>query len=333
MSCGGRIKRSGKCGGIEVKILVTGGAGFIGSAVVRALFSRGDTVAVIVRENTDLWRFRDLISGFREPVKLYPADLRDVDSITAAVNDFKPDVVIHFATYYKINHQPQDIAPIYDTNVKGMINLLEACVSANVKKFVNTSTFFVYSRNNTNLSKETDDAAPVSLYALSKLQAEQVCTFYAREYGLHCITFRLFPPYGYADGEQKLIPHVIRSFLENKELKLTTGMQKWDYIFIDDIVRAYIAAVDTPLPPEHTILNLGCGNPVTIKVVINKIHSIVGSGVAPFWGAVPHRMNEVWFSGADIDKIRSVLHWKPMVSLDEGLNKTVEYYKNYLWRS
>ena len=310
------------------KVLITGAAGFIGSHLTQRLIREGFEVGIIKRKNSDVWRIKDLL----DKIVAYDVDLRDTQEVSKAFSHFRPDVIFHLATYYAVEHAPQEIPLMIDTNVLGAVNLLEASKESMVKLFVNTSSCFVYKESKNKL-RENDDLSPLNLYALTKIQAEQTCSFYAEKYGLKTITFRLFPPYGPADHERRLIPYVIKSLLDGERLKLTTGMQRWDFVYVDDIVDAYFKLLSiSELSQKHEIFNIGTGNAVSVREVISRIKDIIGSKVEPEWGAIPHRKNEVWFTCADISKTETFLSWQPKIQiLREGLELTVKWYKNF-WK-
>lgn len=309
------------------KILITGATGFIGSHLTRKLIEEGFEVGIIKRENSDVWRIRDLMNK----LSIYDVDLRDLHEVSEAISNFKPNVVFHLATYYAVEHKPQEVSLMVDTNVLGSINLLEASKIFDVKLFVNTSSCFVYRESNNKL-KENADLSPLNLYALTKLQTEQACSFYTKKYGLRTVTFRLFPPYGPADHERRLIPYAIKTFLEEKNLRLTTGKQRWDFVYIDDIIEAYLKLLNMlNIPIKHEIFNIGTGNAVSIREVISRLKEIIGSRIEPEWGLIPHRSNEVWYICSDINKTKNILKWEPKTQiLPEGLEFTVKWYKN-LW--
>lgn len=309
------------------KVLITGATGFIGAHLTRRLTREGFEVGIIKRENSNTWRIKDLL----EKIATYDVDLRDTHEVSKVVSHFKPEVIFHLATYYAVEHQPQEIPLLIDTNVLGTVNLLEAAKESMVKLFVNTSSCFVYKESEERL-RENAGLSPLNLYASTKIQAEQTCSFYAEKYGLKVITFRLFPPYGPAGHERRLIPYVIRSLLDEERLNLTTGKQRWDFVYVDDIVDAYFKLLSvSELPQKHEIFNIGTENAVSVREVVSRIKEIVGSELEPEWGAIPHRKNEVWFICADISKTENFLSWHPKIQiLEEGLELTVEWYKNFL---
>ena len=307
------------------KILVTGANGFIGRHLVRRLKAEGYSIGALVRPASDSQK-TDRI----EAVSYFHGDIRNYDEIKMAFSTFEPDTIIHLATYYAVMHRADEIGVMIDTNVKGTTNLLEAAKeSGAVQLFINTSSTQVYEQKKQRL-KEDDEIKPQSLYAVTKLYAEDACSYYADAFHLPCVTLRLFPPYGPGDHERRLIPYVIGSLLKNIPPNLTTGKQEWDFVYIDDIVNAYLAVLKSyPFKDEHTIINIGTGEAVSIRSFVEKIRENIESDIELLWGSVAHRSNEVWYNSADIKKAQTVLHWSPETGMDDGIKKTVAWFKDY----
>jgi nucleoside-diphosphate-sugar epimerase len=307
------------------RVLVTGAHGFIGSHLTWALLEQGYEVGILKRETSDISRIRDLVGRISQ----HPADLRDPASVLKVVEESRPDAVVHLATYYAVEHRPEELGVMMDTNVKGTIALLEASRDRGISLFLNMSTCAVYRERNSPL-EETDPVSPQNLYALTKLQAEDACRFYNDRLGVPAATLRLFPPYGPADNDRRLIPYVIRSLLAGQDVQLTTGTQRWDFVYVDDVVAALLAALGRP---EKTVsagtLNVGTGNPVSVQDLVTRVHEMLGSEGNLLWGAIPHRTNEVWYNSGSPEKIRSVLGWTPETSLDEGLRRTIEWLEDH----
>jgi nucleoside-diphosphate-sugar epimerase len=305
------------------RVLVTGASGFIGSHLTKKLVETGLEIGITKREDSDLHRISDLLSRLHT----YEVNLQDSNDVLKVVHDFLPDAIFHLATHYVVDHGPNDIKPMIETNILGAVNLLEAAKHSEVKLFVNTSSCFVYKESKDEL-KEDSDLSPLNLYALTKMGAEQACTLYANKYDLRAVTFRLFPPYGPADNERRLIPYVVSSFLKGARPRLTTGMQQWDFTYVGDIVDAYLRTLgDWQLPERHEIFNIGSGEAVSVREVVTMIGESIDRKIEPEWGAIPHRRNEVWHICADINKADKLLHWKPRVALREGLNRTIESFR------
>lgn len=307
------------------KILVTGATGFIGSHLTHELVKEGYKVGIIKRKSSGTRRISDIL----DRIRVYDAILENTSDVAEAISDFKPDAILHLATYYSVDHKPHEIEPMIKTNILGTVNLLESAKESKVKLFINTSSCFVYKESKNKL-KEDSELNALNLYALTKIQSEQACEFYAKKYGIKTITLRLFPPYGPGDHERRLIPYIIKTQYDNEAMKLTTGKQKWDFVYVGDIIDAYIKALKIQdIPKEHQIFNIGTGNPVSVYEVVLKIKELSGSAKEPEWGAIPHRQNEIWFMSADIGKAKKILKWEPRINIiEEGLNLTLEWYKS-----
>jgi nucleoside-diphosphate-sugar epimerase len=307
------------------RVLVTGAHGFIGSHLTRALLDEGYGVGILHRESSDLSRVRDL----GERISHHTADLRDPSPVQAAVAEARPDAVLHLATYYAVEHRPDEVGVMMDTNVKGTIALLDASREKGVALFLNASTCAVYREKEGPLA-ETDPVSPQNLYALTKLQAEEACRFYADRMGVPAATLRLFPPYGPGDNDRRLLPYAIRSLLSGQDVQLTTGTQKWDFVYVADIVAAFLAALRQPEKAARAgVMNVATGDPRSVRDVVTRVREMTGSKGNLLWGAVPHRKNEVWYNSGWTGKIRSVLGWEPRFSLDEGLAETIAWFRDH----
>lgn len=307
------------------KIFLTGATGFIGRHLVHCLAKEGYSIGILVRSSPASQKFPGIDS-----VAYFPGDIRNYGDLTSAFSTFEPDAVIHLVTYYAVMHRADEIGVMIDTNVKGTVNLLEAAKeSGTVKLFINASTCAVYEEKKKLLTEE-DTIKPQNLYAMTKLQAEEACSYYADTFRLPCVTLRLFPPYGPGDHERRLIPYVIGSILKDIPPNLTTGRQEWDFVYIDDIISAFHAVLKSyPFKDAHSIFNIGTGKAVSIRSVVEKIRDGLGSSIDLPWGSVPHRVNEVWYNSADIHKAKTVLQWEPKTGIDDGITRTITWFREY----
>jgi nucleoside-diphosphate-sugar epimerase len=305
------------------RVFITGATGFIGARLARALLLDSCEVGILLRKGSDTSRLADILGSVRQ----FFGDVRDGEEMSCIFGDFKPDIVLHLVTYYAVEHVPADIGVMMDTNVKGTINLLDAARIHRVKLFVNTSTCAVYEQKDHTLA-ESDPISPQNLYAVTKLQAEEACRFYAENYDVKGITLRLFPPYGPGDHDRRLIPYVIQSFFDKKSPSLTTGLQKWDFVYVDDVVDAYRAVIRSyPFSAPYDVVNIGTGKPVSVKDLVLNIMRMTGSDLPLLWGAVPHRKNEVWFNSANTSKAKDLLGWSAKTDIESGLSETVGYWE------
>jgi nucleoside-diphosphate-sugar epimerase len=307
------------------RILLTGAHGFLGSHLTEALLEHGYDVSILKREGSDLRRIRHLVDRIT-PVN---ADLRDPAQVHQAVRTTSPDAILHLAAYYAVEHTPEQVGVMVDTNVKGTVALLEAARLENTPLLVNTSTCTVYGEQDTPRS-ETDPVRPQNLYDLTKVQAEEACRFYRDRLAVPVVTLRIFPPYGPGDNERRLLPSVIRHLERGESPALTSGTQKWDFVHARDIAAAYLSVLSAPdRALQGELFNVATGDAKTVREVVEQVRILTGSSGAIRWGAVPHRRNEIWLNSGNAGKIRTMLGWEARIPLPEGLAETVAWFRTH----
>ena len=306
--------------------LVTGATGFIGANLTRRLVALGEQVHVILRNQSDTWRIADLPSGV---VRFHHGDLSDGPRLVEIIQEIKPRVVFHCAAY-GVASADTDVSQIFDTNVLGTIKLMDALSTVEFDVFVNTGSFFEYG-NQSLPATEDADPKPLSAYGAAKLASTLYCQMKARSEDYPVVTLRLFYPYGPFEGPSRLIPAVIRSCLERRELALTSGTQYRDFIFVGDVVDAYLKAAET-LGLGGQVFNIGSGTGRRLREVIEHLISVLGSHTAPHWGSLPARKFDVVRCDADVTHARQVLGWSPKVSLSDGLSETAAWHESILNR-
>jgi len=307
-----------------MRVLVVGSNGFIGSNLVRRLRDDGKDAIALVRPGGNLSRLRT--QGIQDYLE---CDIKDLPSINKVLREEHPDIVVHLATRYVVQHRPEEVAEITMTNVVGTINILEAIRAEGNIGLINTSSCFVYSPKNSPLL-ESDPLDPFNLYALTKLQAEEACRFYSSHYGLGIVNLRLFPPYGPGDNARKMIPSFIRSLLAGAAPMMTKGEQRWDYIFIDDVINAYVKVLDSfeELSKRgFESYNIGTGDTTSVRSIGEMILELMGSKIEPLWGALPERSRELTYLCSNIDKVKKAIGWAPRTTLREGLISTIDDLK------
>lgn len=305
------------------RVFVTGAAGFIGARLTSRLLDEGYDVAILIRESTDLSRLTPVL----DRIHRFSGDIRDGVEISRIIGEYKPDAIVHLVTTYAVEHAPKDIGTMFDTNVKGTVNLLDAARVHGVKFFLNTSTCAVYEQREARLN-ETDPTSPQNLYAVTKIQAEEACRFYALNYNVPALSVRLFSPFGPGDHERRLIPYVISSLLAGQSPNLTTGLQKWDFVYVDDIAEAFLAVLaHYPYTQPYEVVNIGTGDPVSVRDMVLTTMRLTGKEIPLSWGAVPHRKNEVWFNSANTSKAKDLLGWSAKIDTETGLRETIGYWK------
>jgi nucleoside-diphosphate-sugar epimerase len=286
-------------------VLLTGGTGFLGSHICEQLVRGGDKVIILKRKYSDTWRIKHLLNR----LVLYNSDEADFSSIFREQNI---NAVIHTSTNYGRNgEQPHEI---FQSNVIFPLTLLEAAVNFNTDTFINTDTVLYEYLN---------------FYSLSKKHFSDLLKIYAKN--IKVFNLRLEHVYGDKDGRDKFISMVIDSFLSNKErIQLTVGDQKRDFIYVDDVVSAYVEILDRAQNFEKSYIeySIGSGISISIREIVELIRKLTFNSVTKTeFGAIKYRDNEIMQSVADISKAREEIQWFPQYDLETGLKMTIQWYK------
>ena len=301
-----------------MKILVTGGAGFIGSHVVRLLLESGYQVVVL----------DNLSHGFRQNVdkraKLIVGDIRDSRKTKEALKGI--DAVIHMAGLIVVPESVADPVKYYDNNVLGAVNLLECMRDVGCRKIIFSSSACVYGTPDKLPIKEDAAVHPDNPYGATKAAIEVYLQTYHQIFNFDTIILRYFNPYGPGKMGKPIthaIPNFIKATLAKKPIPLYwRGEQIRDFIYIDDLARAHI---DVLKLTGFNIFNIGTEKGIKVKDIVEEIFKIVGFRV-PI-ADLGKRPGDVPANYASSAKLKKAVGWKAKVSLPEGLKRTIEYYK------
>jgi len=311
-------------------VLVTGAAGFIGSAVCSLLLDRGHAVvgADSVNDAYDPrlkeWRLARLCGHDR--FRFVRADIADADSVRTIFDQGPFEAVINLAARAGVRQSVEQPAEYLHTNVDGVLRLLEACRERGVRKFVQASTSSVYGDSPMPFREDAPAARPLSPYAASKRAAEMLAYSYHRLHGLDVSLLRYFTVFGPAGRPDMSAFRFIRWISEGEPVTLFgDGEQKRDFTFVGDIAEGTVAAMR---PLGYEIINLGSDRPVTVNSVIGIIEELTGrSAVVRRQPADPADAPATW---AAIARANELLGWTPRTSLQGGLRQTVEWYRENL---
>ncbi len=303
------------------RILVTGATGFIGSHLVQRLVLEKAEVYALCRKDSNTWRIKDCLSR----LEVVEGDITDKEGLISIVRQVRPQKCFHLAAY-GVNQPKPDLHQAIQTNVTGTVNLIQALPGVELECLVNFGTSYEYGSINGAIS-ENSAVNPNNSYSTSKSAAWLFCNLFYKSAGVPIVTVRLFPVYGPFEEFGKLIPTTIVKALQNEELLLTSGEQERDYVFIDDVIDGCLRAATIRETVGQTI-NLGTGKAYSIKVIVTKCLALMGDPIKPVFGALPSRPNEVLSLYADTRKAGEILGWSSKVDLEEGLKKTIEWYRN-----
>ncbi len=304
-----------------MKILVTGGAGFIASHIVDAYIKQGEDVAVI----------DNLSSGRRENInpeaRFFEADIGSPD-LEKIFQEVKPDLVNHHAAQVDVRRSVADPAFDARTNIIGTINILQNCIKYDSKKMIFASTGgAIYGEQDIFPADESHPLRPISPYGVAKLAVENYLFYYRSNYGLDYVVLRYGNVYGPRQdpyGEAGVVAIFIQKLLHNEQPVINgDGRQTRDFVYVGDVVKANRMAIMTG---EGGIFNIGTALETDVNTIYKMLVKITGSKANEVHG--PQKTGEQMRSVIDHKKASQVLNWQPDMSLEDGLINTVEYFKN-----
>jgi len=302
------------------RILVTGGAGFIGSNVADRFIEDGHKVVIIDNLSTGVE------ANLHKKAKFYKVDVRSA-VIDKIFEKEKPDVLCHHAAQIDVRKSTDD--PIFDAevNIIGTLNLFNACVKHKVKKIIFASTGgAIYGEQDYFPADENHPANPLSPYGVAKLTIEKYLHFYKEVYGISFVALRYANVYGPRQnpfGEAGVVAIFTERLLENKKAIINgDGKQTRDFVFVEDVVESNVLALKYP---QSDIFNIGTGIETDINRIFRVLKKETGSKRKELHR--PAKLGEQQRSVLGCLKAKRLLKWRPRYSLEEGIAKTVEYYK------
>ena len=301
------------------RYLVTGATGFVGACLVRELISQKKSVAILVRNKKLNWRIADIA----KKIKVYEVDLLD-KKLENILQEIKPTYIFHLAAYGAVPGK-SDINELITTNLQGTIKLIEAAKKTPFKLFINTGSSSEYGVK-TKKMKETDLAVPINDYGITKLSATLFAQKEAIRNNLPIITFRLFTPYGPYDFKDRFIPYILLHTLQKKSMELSHAKNVRDFIFINDVISAYLLATTKIFNPGE-IFNIGSGKQHQVQEVIDTLFRLTGTKVPLSWNKVKRDVQiepKKW--EASISKAKTTFGWQPEYNLRDGLAETIKWY-------
>jgi UDP-glucose 4-epimerase len=305
-----------------VKTLVTGGGGFIGSNLVRALLARGDEVRVLDNFATGS---RANLAGLESDVDLVEGDLRSYERVHAAVRGV--EVVFHQGALPSVPRSVQDPLTTTAVNVEGTLNVLLAARDEGVRRIVNASSSSVYGNTGELPRVESQAPDPISPYAVAKLAAERFCTSFSRVYGMEIVSLRYFNVFGPRQDPTSqyaaVVPRFIRAVASGEPVTIHgDGEQSRDFTYVDNVVSANLLAGDAPAVSGE-ILNVATGRSITVNALADAVGALVGRPVEKLHEAT--READVRASWADLGEARRVLGYEPLVGFEDGLARTADH--------
>lgn len=304
--------------------LVTGGAGFIGSHIVKRLVKLGCQVRVL--DNLSSGKL-DNLRGCLEQIEFVEADIRD-GSLERAFKDIR--VVLHQAAVASVERSIRDPVDTESNNAAGTLNILKLAKESGIKRIVLASTAAVYGNANSIPLKEDCPVNPLSPYAISKYTGEIYARYFSEMFNLETVALRYFNVFGPNQDPGSDYSGVISKFLDrmvnqNSPVIFGDGQQTRDFIYVDNIVKANLLAAQSPRVGQGEAINIACGQSISINELVKTVNAVLGTGHKPVHREA--RKGDVRHSRADISRARELLGFEPEINLDEGLRRLWEWWR------
>ena len=310
-----------------MRILVTGGAGFIGSHLVEKLLAAGHAVVIL----DDFNDFYDPqikhanIAGFAKDVTVYHVDLRDGGSVRSLFHREKVDAIAHLAARAGVRPSIQHAQLYCDTNVSGTLHLLEAARVTGVERFIFASSSSVYGASKTiPFSEEQHLIQTLSPYGATKVAGEFLCSTYSHLFQMRVVALRYFTVYGPRQRPDLAIHQFTRRIYAGQPIdQFGDGSTRRDYTYIDDVIQGTMAALQYQ-GPLYDVFNLGESETIQLKELISAIENALGKKAKV--NRLPEQPGDMPLTCADISKARKLLAYKPTTKLSEGLQKFIDWF-------
>ena len=296
-------------------ILIIGGTGFIGRHLTEKCLSSTSNVVCIGLAQKD---------PFKGRAEVLRADIGNREQLQSILRNRVFHYVFNLGGYIDHTHYFKGGRKVIETHLSGLMNLVDCLDTERLHGFVQVGSSDEYGAQPAP-QKETMREMPIAPYSFAKAAATHFIQTLAGTEGFPGVVLRPFLVYGPGQDEKRFLPQVIRGCLADEEFKTSEGRQLRDFCYIDDVVEAMVRAALLP-SVKGRVVNVGSGTPVSIREVIRKAVELAGGG-RPLWGAHPYRKGENMELYADVTLAKSLLSWEAVTGLDEGLKRTIEYYK------
>jgi len=307
-------------------ILVTGGSGFIGSHLVKRLVELGSKVTVVVKYKSIIDCVR--LANVWDNIDVLEADLRNLDSIIYLKSiKHKYDIIFHLAAYNHVGDSFAHVQEALMSNLLGTANLLEHGPQNN--KFIYTATSEIYGYQEEVPFNEDYLPFPISPYAIGKYAGELYAKLKIHQKNSDIVCVRPFNTFGPYQSERAIIPEIIVKCLKGKTIKTTEGLQTREFNYVGNIIDGFIAAASIRNTPDQSI-NIGSNKEISIKKLVEEIHTLTKSESKLLIGALPNRPTEIWRMSADNKRAKDLLNWEPKISFEKGILKTIDWYKKFI---
>ena len=303
-----------------MRCLVTGASGFLGSHLTRELIRRGHAVTLLLRPGSNVGLIEDCLGVSR----VVYGDLQNLLGLQSALAEEQVDAAFHLA-WFGVTAEHRNDPRQLTWNVKGSLDLWEILHESNCKTWIGLGSQAEYGPQSGVLNEDTP-VNPKTAYGVAKLSVglltRQLCELANMRY----VWLRLLSAYGPCDDERHMIPLVMRALIEKEKPSVTAGGQRWDYIYVSDAVDALCSVLEGS---AEGVFALGSGVAVPLRKTIELLRDIMDSNLEIGFGEIPYAPDQVMHLEADITRLRAATGWTPKISLEEGLQRTVNWYRSY----
>lgn len=306
---------------LQGPIFIFGASGFIGANLLDSILKIRKDCYAISHNPRSAWRLKLLETPSEN---ILHCDINYKKSIEHIFDEHKPKTIFNLSAYGAYSKQ-NNTALIYETNIIGTVNILEAC--KDVKAYIHAGSSSEYGLNSAN-PKEDAELIPNSHYSVSKITTGYLLSYYARTFNLPCLNLRLYSIYGPWEEPDRLMPKMIESALSQKYPPLVDPTTTRDFVYIDDCVEAFVdAANNVNKENSGQSINIGSGQKTTLEQLANSCKKIFGIGTDPVWGSMKNRSWDTaeWYGNNE--KAGKLINWQPKTSLEEGLKKFADWQK------
>jgi len=301
------------------RVLLTGGSGFVGANLARRLLADGHEVHLLARPNYQPWRLAEI----RGAIRLHESELDDAEAVQRAVKTIRPEWIFHLAVHGAYSWQ-KDLDAMVRTNIHGTINLVQAALASEVEVFINTGSSSEYGLKD-HAPLEAEALEPNSHYAVTKAAATMFCKHTASTCAMRMATLRLYSAFGPYEDAGRLLPALIAHGLRGEYPALAAPEIARDFIYVEDVVDAYLLAAQTPGSEPGAVYNIGSGIETKLRDAVEMARKLMHIPGEPVWGSMPNRAWDatVWVS--DNRKARQVLGWNPRHTFESGFRAMLEW--------
>ena len=259
-------------------------------------------------------------------IEIAEGNLQDGGALRIIATRVQPRFVFHLGAYTHVGKSFDHVGESLQTNIAGTVNLLEALRGLDYQTLVYTGTSEIYGGNPVPF-REDQPVSPLSPYSVGKYAGERYCSMFHNAYGWPIVMLRPFNAYGPRQSPDRIVPEVIVSALTGVDIAMTEARQTREFNYVTDLVDGFIRAAIAPKEAQGQVINLGCGEERSMREIAQRIVDMLGNPITPAFGALPNRPTEIWRMFCDNSKARDLLGWSPATSLDEGLQRTIDFYR------